>query len=461
MMRTRLRRWGAAGAAVALLALALSAVTAGPALATTGKTIGSGSVPVDSGPGSGNSALASIAVGTTVSFSCFVAGQDVTGPYGTEDLWDALDSGGYVPDALIFTGSNSAVVPACPSAQFGTGTYPVAWTGGGGVQPMSAPSAGSSADGGVIGDGTLVAVACETTGDTVTDSAGFTSNIWEQLSSGAYIPNVDIDTQVNGATPGVSTCAAPPPSSGGGGGGGSGAGGGSGGGGTSGGSGGGTSGGGSAPSGGGSSGGGGGSTPSMPAHAADPCAPALGIGSQVTTSYFLGTQTSFSRSASLYQLCEGFPFSAGHGYSTAMKCAVVAAIISLGGDPEANEEMDGLCEDTDIADAYQSNDWLGVPGGWACDQFAEIFSTGMGIIAAGATAETGAGVEIGVGVYRLLNASLKVVCGATYDGGFWTWGYNNEVSHEAQIAAEVVTNKNMCLRYHTVFGDVFWEAHAC
>lgn len=181
----------------------------------------------------------------------------------------------------------------------------------------------------------------------------------------------------------------------------------------------------------------------------------------MTTSYFLGTQTSFSRAASLYQLCEGFPFSGGHGYSTAMKCAVVAAVISLRGDPDANEEMDNLCEATDVADAYQSNDWLGAAGGWACDQFTEIFSTGMGIIAAGATAETGAGVEIGVGVYRLLNASLKVVCGATYDGGFWTWGYNNEVSHEAQIAAEVFNNKGMCLRYHTIFGDVFWEAHAC
>jgi len=135
MMRTRLRRWGVTGAAVGLLLLALQAVTAVPALAATGKTIGSGSVPVDSGPGSGN----------------------------------------------------SAVVPACPSAQFGTGTYPVAWTDGGGVQPMSAPSASSSADGGVIGDGTLVTVACETTGDTVTDSAGFTSNIREQSGGPASV----------------------------------------------------------------------------------------------------------------------------------------------------------------------------------------------------------------------------------------------------------------------------------
>lgn len=209
MARTRIGRWGAVGMAAVLLLFGLQVIAAAPSLAATGQTIGSSSVPVYSGPGSENSADGSIPVGTEVSFSCFVAGQDVSGPYGTEDLWDALDSGGYVSDALIYTGSNSAVAPACPSAQFGTGTYPIAWTAS--AQPMSSPSTGSGADGGVIAAGTLVSLACETTGDTVTDSAGFANSLWDQLSSGGYVPNVYLDTQVNGATPGVSTCSAPAP----------------------------------------------------------------------------------------------------------------------------------------------------------------------------------------------------------------------------------------------------------
>jgi hypothetical protein len=394
--------------------------------------------------------MGSVPVGTTVSFDCFVAGQDVSGPYGTEDLWDALDSGGYIPDALVFTGSNSAVVPACPSAQFGTGSYPIAWTGGSGAQPRSGPSTGAAADAGVIADGTLVGVACETTGDTVTDSATFTSNLWDELSNGGYIPNVDLDTQVNGSTPGVPSCSSPapaqpttaPPTSGGG-------------------SGGATAGGGSSGSAAGASGGNAGSpSTTLPAHASDPCIPALGGGSETTHSYFLGTQTDFSRTESLYQLCEGFPFSGTHGYSTTMKCVALEAIIILDGSPPLNKQMDALCEATDVIDAVQSGQYLGVPGGWACDQFSDIFATGLGILAAGATSESGAAVEVGVNVYRAINASLHLVCGAIFDGGAQTWGYNNEVSHEQQIAKQVYAD-GMCLRERTVFGDVFWSAASC
>ena len=107
--RAKVRRWEVAGA-VAMLLFGLQVAGAASSLAATGKTVGSGSVPVYSGPESAHSKTGSV-------------------PVGTEDLWDALDSGGYAPDALIYTGSNSAVVPACPSAQFSTGTYPVAWTG--------------------------------------------------------------------------------------------------------------------------------------------------------------------------------------------------------------------------------------------------------------------------------------------------------------------------------------------
>jgi uncharacterized protein YraI len=103
--RAKARRWGTAGM-VAMLLFGLQVAGAAPSSAATGKTVGSGNVPVYGGPGSANSPVGSVPVGTTISFHCFVAGQRVSGPYGTEDLWDALDSGGFAPDALIYTGSN-------------------------------------------------------------------------------------------------------------------------------------------------------------------------------------------------------------------------------------------------------------------------------------------------------------------------------------------------------------------
>jgi hypothetical protein len=199
----------------------------------------------------------------------------------------------------------------------------------------------------------------------------------------------------------------------------------------------------------------------LPAHASDPCIPAWGSGSETTHSYFMGTETDFSRTASLYQLCEGFPFSAGEGYSTTMKCVAMAALIALDGNPDVNDQMDNLCEASDVLDALQTNDWLGVAGGYGCETFSEIFSTGLGILAAGALSESGpVAVTVGVAAYRAINSTLHFVCGAIFDGGAQTWGYNNEVSHEQQIAAQVA-NDGMCLREREVFGDVFWSAAAC
>lgn len=204
-----LRRWLIIGAVTGLFGVLFQAVGAPSALAATGTT--TTTVTVRSGPGDSNAFLGTIAPNTSVSFHCFVAGERSTGRYGTEDIWDALDSGGYIPDALVYTGSNGAVVPACPSDQFGVGDYPVAWTGGGGVQPQAGTSTTTDAVGAVLPDGQLVTVTCETSGQMLTDSKGFVSSLWDQLSNGAYIPNVYIDTQVNGPTPGISPCAQPQP----------------------------------------------------------------------------------------------------------------------------------------------------------------------------------------------------------------------------------------------------------
>jgi hypothetical protein len=48
-----------------------------------------------------------------VSFGCYETGTTVAGPYGSENIWDRLNSGGFVSDAWIYTGNNNAVVPQC------------------------------------------------------------------------------------------------------------------------------------------------------------------------------------------------------------------------------------------------------------------------------------------------------------------------------------------------------------
>ena len=49
---------------------------------------------------------------------CYSSGTNVTGPYGSETTWDLLTitylaSQVWAPDADIYTGSNTPVVPHC------------------------------------------------------------------------------------------------------------------------------------------------------------------------------------------------------------------------------------------------------------------------------------------------------------------------------------------------------------
>lgn len=135
-------------------------------------------------------------------------GDAVTDPYGTETAWDHLDGGGYVADAWVYTGSNSSTVPLCGS---GGPSYPIAWTGGVGVNQRSGPSTSYPIVGSPIPEGTYVVPVCEAYGDTITDTAGYTSNIWDQLTGGVYISNAFLNTGVDGRTPGVPDCGQSPP----------------------------------------------------------------------------------------------------------------------------------------------------------------------------------------------------------------------------------------------------------
>lgn len=70
---------------------------------------------VRSGPGTGYSAVGSVADGATVTIYCQTAGTTVTGTYGTSSIWDRIGTGRYVSDAYVHTGYDGYIpnVPRC------------------------------------------------------------------------------------------------------------------------------------------------------------------------------------------------------------------------------------------------------------------------------------------------------------------------------------------------------------
>ncbi|MGY0006199.1 peptidoglycan DD-metalloendopeptidase family protein [Micromonospora sp. I033] len=70
---------------------------------------------VRSGPGTGYSAVGSVADGTRVTIYCQTSGTTVTGTYGTSSIWDRIGSGRYISDAYVYTGYDGYIpsVPRC------------------------------------------------------------------------------------------------------------------------------------------------------------------------------------------------------------------------------------------------------------------------------------------------------------------------------------------------------------
>ena len=205
-----------------LLATTVSLTSPNVAEAATGRVITTNGTPiyVRSGPSSSASVIGSLPQGATVSFSCYLNGDAVTGPYGTETIWNRLDSGGFVSDSWLSTNSNGPIVPLCDSspapnpaptptpAPPAPNQFRIAWTSIG-IYPRASTSMGSTKIGNALQDGTVITVACETKGETVSDK--YTSNIWEKLDNGTYVPNVYVNTGVNGWTPGIPRCGTPSP----------------------------------------------------------------------------------------------------------------------------------------------------------------------------------------------------------------------------------------------------------
>lgn len=111
---------GRAGLASTLATSLLFAAvaTAGPAQAKEGhagrvETAGS-PLTVRTGPGADYDPTGQeLADGTAITIVCQTPGSRVTGTYGTSTWWDKLESGGYVSDAYIYTGSDEPIARDC------------------------------------------------------------------------------------------------------------------------------------------------------------------------------------------------------------------------------------------------------------------------------------------------------------------------------------------------------------
>lgn len=112
--------------------------------------------------------------------------------------------------ALALATIAAAMLMGTTSAHASSERFEVAWSHIG-IYPRSTPEMlESNRVGGALPDGSWVEVACETRGATVTSDAG-TSNVWEKLTDGTYIPNVFVKTGHDGFTPGLPRCSAPAP----------------------------------------------------------------------------------------------------------------------------------------------------------------------------------------------------------------------------------------------------------
>jgi len=113
-MSTALRRFG-----VIAVSLLIASLIGAPLAAATGRVVtvntGAGNINVRSGPSTSAQLLRTIPNRTRVTIVCHVRGETFRGgPYGRpNNIWNQLESGGFVTDGMLETGSNDPVVPVC------------------------------------------------------------------------------------------------------------------------------------------------------------------------------------------------------------------------------------------------------------------------------------------------------------------------------------------------------------
>ncbi len=200
--------------------------------------------------------------------------------------------------------------------------------------------------------------------------------------------------------------------------------------------------------------------PPAPGRHIDPCVSSYPPGTRHTKKILGGHEEIFDRASSLYSVCAGFGAPEDLVLTPEMQCALIAAGATFAGAPIAGE-TNMACNTVDIVNGLSDGDWLGPTAGLACGFFSEIFAGGVGVVAAGATVETGPGsAAVGLYTYRALSAGLKVACGGLLDGGATALGTKFEADHETDIAHDV-TREGKCMAYRERFHIVDWRAVDC
>jgi len=90
-----------------------------------------------------SSVLRTIPSGQPVGLNCYTVGAAVTGPYGSSSIWYSIDGGGYVTDAYLETGSNSAVTAPCGNS---SASFALPFPAGARYVITTAPGTGSHRD---------------------------------------------------------------------------------------------------------------------------------------------------------------------------------------------------------------------------------------------------------------------------------------------------------------------------
>lgn len=163
-----------------------------------GQILGSSSQVTHIGPSGVTAAVGSVPAGTVISVDCSVSGQAVTGPYGTEAVWDRTDYAGavgFIPDAWVYTGSNSATAPPCGGN--GVAMQP-------GCLPIHTAASNASVALGCVPQATTVSIDCTAHGDTNSGPYGATA-LWDHTNyngASGYVTDAYIYTGTDNAVAG-------------------------------------------------------------------------------------------------------------------------------------------------------------------------------------------------------------------------------------------------------------------
>ncbi|MFF7180294.1 SH3 domain-containing protein [Streptomyces sp. NPDC008121] len=70
-------------------------------------------VNVRSGPGTQFRLVRTLAPDVRVAIYCQTPGEQISGPYGTTNIWDNIASGEFISDAYVKTGTDGYVARRC------------------------------------------------------------------------------------------------------------------------------------------------------------------------------------------------------------------------------------------------------------------------------------------------------------------------------------------------------------